>query len=330
MQVLAGDIGGTHSRLALVEIENGRAKISHRQTFDSGQFEDLPSMVGPFLDELARPPDRASLAVAGPIVRGSVRLTNLGWTIDVGRIGSQIGIDSTCVLNDFHAVAHGVPHLDSDHLATVRPGEPVEDGPIAVLGAGTGLGVSFLHHDGTRYRVIGSEGGHLDFAPRDEIQSELSRFLRARYRDESGGHVSYERVLSGPGLVAIYDFLVRSGRADDDPEVRQAISDGDAPATIARRAAAGAGAAAVVTLNVFADVYGAMAGNLALLVQASGGVYLSGGIAQQNMWALRTGRFEAAFIDKGRLSKSLSAIPVYLIRRDDVGLLGAAFAAAEP
>ena len=327
MQVLAADIGGTHARLAVVEIEDGRAVVTQRQTYRSNRFKDVLSILQPFLDQLARRPERAALAVAGPVIAGTARLTNLHWSINEALISRAIGIERTRVLNDFHALAHGVPHLGPSDFETLRRGRAEEAAPIAVLGAGTGLGVSFLIHDGTGYRVIPSEGGHMDFGPRDDKQTELFRFLRDRFRSVSGGHVSYERVLSGAGLVALYDFLTRSARADDDPETRLAMDREDGAAVISRRAMSREDAAAVAVLELFTEIYGAMAGCLALLIQARGGVYLSGGIARQNLWALRGGRFEAAFIDKGRLSKALDSVPVRVITNDEAGILGAAYAA---
>ena len=329
MRVLAADIGGTNARLALVEIEDGRARVLRRNTTDSRRFDGFAAMVGPFLEELERRPDRASIAIAGPVLDGSVRPPNLDWTIEVGSVGSEIGIEPALVLNDFDAVASAVPHLGPEDLEVVLEGDPDAEGAIAVLGAGTGLGVSFLGWDGTRHRIVGSEGGHVDFAPRNETEEGLLRFLRDRYGDVSRGHVSYERVLSGPGLEAIYDFLVGSNRFPDDPGVRAAMEDRDPAAVIAERARAGDHPAATAAVELLFDVYGAMAGSLALLVQAQGGVYLAGGIAQQNAWALRTGRFAAAFLAKGRMRGFMERIPVRLIMRDDVGLLGAAYAARD-
>ena len=330
MRVLAGDIGGTNARLAIVELGDGQAEIRRASTFKSDQLGDLVTIVRRFLEDSPTRPERASLAAACPIVGGICHPPNLAWEIDVGRLGAQIGIEDARVLNDFDAVGHAIPHLGPEDVVTIRTGDPVPLGPIAVIGAGTGLGAVFLVHDGARYRVVSSEGGHMDWGPRGELQLALLRFLSERHREESGGHVSCERVLSGEGLVAVYEFLVETRRAQDNSETHRAMAMGDPAAAISRCAAEGKDPGAAAALNLFIEMYGATAGNLALMVQARGGVYLAGGIARRNLPAFRNGAFTTAFSDKGRMSNYLDPIPVHVITRRDVGVLGAAYAALEP
>ena len=283
MRVLAGDIGDTNARLAIVELGDGRPEIRRASTFKSEQFDDLLTLVRRSIGYSPTRPERASLAVACPIVDGICRPPNLAWEIDVGRLGAQIGIEDARVLNDFEAVGHAIAHLGPDAVVTIRTGDPVALGPIAVTGAGTGLGAAVLVHDGARYRVVSSEGGHVDWGPRGELQVALLRFLSERHREESGGHVSYERVLSGEGFAAVYEFLVETHRAQENPETRRAMAKGEPAAVISRRGARGKDPGAAAALNLFVEMYGAAAGNLALLVQARGGVYLAGGIACRNL-----------------------------------------------
>ncbi len=331
MKLLAGDIGGTNARLAIVDLEGGRAEVSNLHVFPSGE-RDLVEIVREFLDGLPERPSRASLAVACPIVDGKCRPTNLPWEIDLARFAEQIEVSEARVLNDFDAVGHAIPHLGPDDCRAIVEGEPVPGTPIAALGAGTGLGVAILIPEvggsgSGRYRVVSSEGGHADFAPRDEEQWALRGFLAERYREESGGHVSRERVLSGRGIVALYEFLTAGGRAD--PRTRAAMAREDPAAAISRRALAGEDRAARRALEIFVEVYGAVAGDLALVAQSRGGVYVAGGIARHLLPVLAEGRFQEAFLAKGRAARLLGSVPVRVITDPLAGLVGAAWAAVE-
>ena len=329
MALLVGDIGGTNARLALAEPGPDRLEFPVARTYASSQFESLPALVRHFLDEVGGTPERAGLAVACPIIGGRCRPPNLGWTIDVETLGRDIGIPRTRLLNDFDAVGLAIPHLGAGDVTTVRSGVAEPRAPIAALGAGTGLGIVFLHHVGSRYRVTGSEGGHTDFAPRNETQVELWEFLRDRHAGVSRGHVSRERVLSGAGILAIYDFLVGSGRAPEHPETRRLLAGQEPARVLSRLARAREDPAAVAVFDLFFEILGALAGDLALLGQARGGVFVAGGIAMENRGLLERSRFVEAFEAKGRLADYLAAIPVRLIAREDVGLLGAAHAALD-
>jgi len=329
VRLLVGDIGGTNARLALAESAGEEFRFRLARTYASSRFDSLPELVRHFLGDVSETADRAALAVACPVISGRCRPPNLGWTIDVDTLGQDIGIPDTRLLNDFDAVGRAIPHLSAADVATIRSGTPEPGAPMAALGAGTGLGVVFLHRVSGRYRVIGSEGGHVDFAPRNETQMALWEFLRERHAAVSHGHVSCERVLSGAGILAIHDFLVRSGRVPEHPETRRLLAGQEPARVLSRLARERADPAAVAVFDLFFEVLGALAGDLALLAQARGGVYVAGGIAMENRVLLERSRFVEAFEAKGRLADYLARIPVHLIVREDVGLLGAAWAARD-
>lgn len=322
--VLAGDIGGTHARLALVDVADGRARVVHSRVVDSHSVTGLAMLVDDFRE--AAPLDgvtRACFAIAGALVDGVWQTPNLPWEIRSATAGAEIGIPGTTVVNDFEAVGHALPLLTGPDLSTLQAGVPVPHGTMALLGAGTGLGMAFVHWDGARYRVSASEGGHADFAPRTPVECDLLAFLRARH-----GRVSTERILSGRGLAALYDFMVQRGEHAELPGTRAAMERDDPAAVVTTRALAADDPLCVAALDLFLTVFGAAAGNLALTVLATGGVYLGGGIAPRLDRALREGSFLRAFTTKGRLSSLLTRTPVHLILRPEAGLIGAAAIAA--
>lgn len=321
MKVLAGDIGGTNTRLALVEIDDTGDQILHQRTYDSRQYTGLATVVVKFLRELPARPGRACFGVAGPIEDSVSRLPNLGWIIEEPALAAEIGIPQTKLINDFSAVGHAIPFLRPADLAGLQPGRTRRHEPIAVIGAGTGLGQGFLMYTGNGYRVCVSEGGHADFAARNELECELRAYLHDRY-----GHVSCERVISGAGLVNIYRFLVHAGFAQEQPAVHAAMAKHDPAAVIAEHGLDNSDVLCVKALDLFASAYGAQAGNLALTVRA-GAVYLAGGIAPKIIAKLKDGVFIRAFCDKGRFATMMSRIPVYTILNSQAGLIGAAAAA---
>jgi len=303
--VLAADIGGTASRLALLELDAGLPRIIARLSAPSRRVSSLGALAREFLAG-KHPAARACLAVAGPVAGGRVKTTNLPWIVDARVLATEIGVPETILINDFAAIGESLPFLTSDDLVVLQAGVRDPTGPIALIGAGTGLGQGFLFHDGVRYRVRDSEGGHATFASRTERERRLYVFLESRV-----GPVSWERILSGSGLVAVYEHLSGTSSAEE-------------PAAISARGLAGTDPVAVEALDLFAAVYGAQAGNLALTVLATGGVYLAGGIAPKLIAKLRDGTFMEAFRSKGELEPFLARVPVHVIVNPDAALFGAA------
>ena len=321
MKVLAGDIGGTNARLAIVELGSG-ARIIAEQTLASRAVQSPAAMIADFLAKQPSLPARACLGIAGPVVDGVVSGTNLPWVLEAHELGRALGIPALRLLNDFQAAAHALPLLGSEDLLMLQEGVRAPQGAIALIGAGTGLGEGFLVRTGDRYSVQASEGGHSSFTPTDQRGWDLFQHLAAKF-----GHVSWERVLSGPGLVTIFEFLAEGRRWGGSGHIREAMAQGDAAAVISRLALDGADPVAVEALDLFVDAYGAQAGNLALTVLATGGVYIAGGIARQIAPKLADGSFLRAFRRKGRMTALLERLPVQVILNPDVGLLGAAAAA---
>lgn len=320
--VLAGDVGATRSRFAVVRVGEQGAEIGRREVYASADFGGLSEVVGRYLTVLESPPDRAALGVAAPVRGGHARFANLGWEIDRDELASRTGLDDVQLLNDFEALCHALPLLGDAAVTTILEGRPDPGGTVAVLGAGTGLGHAFATREDGEYSVHSSEAGHVDFGPRDRTQDALLRWLRERH-----GRGSYERVLSGPGLVDVYRFLVRTGRADEEPATRHRLESEEAPAVVSGLALSGSDPACERALEIFVGAYGAQAGNFALAVQASGGVYLGGGIAPEILPALGGDRFRRGFLEKGKMAPLVEEIPVRVITDPDAGLIGAASAA---
>ncbi len=300
MRIIAGDIGGTKTLLRCIDED----KIAVEQRFESGSYKTFDELLTEFFLRCDKPVDAACFAVAGPVLENLAEVTNLKWAIDAVELAEIFGIRQISLINDFYAIALGVPLLGpsdrlSLHEGTHRPREP-----IAILGAGTGLGEANVIWSGDQWNVVPSEGGHADFAPQDELQTKLFLSLLERY-----GHVSWERVCSGMGLVNIFTFL--GGAKDADPAHVAALADAGDPI-------------AVKTFNTFVDIYGAEAGNMALRILARGGVYLAGGVAAKNRKFFTDGRFVDAFLRKGRFTEMLREMPIDLIIDEKVGLRGAA------
>jgi glucokinase len=321
--VLAGDVGGTKTALALFEAtERGLVPV-REATLASRDSDSLETVIERFLGGAPRPRvDVACVGVAGPVVDGRSVATNLPWVIDERRLAAAIPAPRVRLLNDLEAAAHGVLGLADDEMATLQLGVP-RQGHMALIAAGTGLGEAMIVHDGARRIVIASEGGHADFAPRDDLEEGLLRFLRKEF-----GRVSYERILSGPGLVNVYRFLRDTGREPEAPAVAERMRANDPGAVVTEAALAGRDPLCVKALDIFVSVYGAEAGNLALKALAVGGVVVGGGIAPRIVPSLVQGRFLAAFRDKGRLASLMEAMPVRVALNPRAPLLGAARVAA--
>ena len=316
--ILAGDIGGTNTRLALF---NGDSREPHcLETYPSADHDSLEELVRVFLSRHPVEVSHACFGVAGPVRDGRIAGVNLAWPVDCSRVAASLGLPSVGLINDLEANAYGIAALGPDDVVCLNEGAPDAAGNRAVISAGTGLGEAGLYWDGTRHHPFAAEGGHTDFGPRSELQLGLLRFLAAEH-----DHVSYERVCSGMGLVNVYRYLVHSGSLLEPEWYRSAP---DRAAAISQAALDGRDDVAAKALDLMISIYGAEAGNLALKVMATGGVYLGGGIAPKILPRLQDGAFMRAFTDKGRLSSILENIPVRVILNDKTALLGAAICAA--
>jgi glucokinase len=322
--ILAGDIGGTKTHLALFSLEGEKLQPKLKKTFPSKQYPGLEPVVEEFLAGNKLSIGRTAFGIAGPIVEGKVKPPNLPWVIDAAKIANLFDVGSVALLNDLEAGAYGISTLEADELFNLNEGVSGRRGNRVLIAAGTGLGEAILYDDGRQYHPVASEGGHGDFAPRDETEIDLLRYLIKKF-----GHVSYERVVSGPGIANIYAFLRDSRRLDEPGWLKEKIAAAkDVSAVISQEALAVSSAIAVQTLDLFVSVYGAEAGNLALRGKATGGVYVGGGIAPKLLAKLEDGTFVRAFVDKGRYRELLSSIPVRVILNDQAALQGAAFYAA--
>ncbi|MFA7243222.1 MAG: glucokinase [Sulfuricellaceae bacterium] len=322
--VLAGDIGGTKTwlRLSTSCASNGDA-VLREQRYDSAAFSGLEPMLVDFL--AGAQPVSACFGVAGPVQGRIAKITNLPWRIEADAIAAQFALPAVALINDFQAVAYGIEALAASDLLTLQAGQAQKHGPRAVIGAGTGLGEGYLVWRDGGYQALPSEGSHADFAPADELQAELWRYLAQRH-----GHVSWERVVSGPGLAAIYEFLRRRGKLTESSALASAMRDGDPSAAISEHALQHHDALALAALELFVAAYGAEAGNLALKILATGGVFVAGGIAPKIADLLKTGGFLRAFLAKGRFAGLLATLPVHVVLNPQVGLLGAEVVAKMP
>jgi glucokinase len=321
--ILAGDVGGTSTRLGFFEAAGGRLRPVLEQTYRSREHAGLEEIVRAFLAAGDRRPAHASFGIAGPVRQGVVRTPNLPWVVDAARLAAGLGLAEVTLLNDLEANAYGVWELEPADCAVLNAGTPGAKGNAAIIAAGTGLGEAGFYWDGRQHHPFACEGGHADFAPRTDVEAELFLHLWRKL-----GHVSCERVLSGPGLFVLYEFLRDTGRGKEEPRVRERMRTEDPSAVVSQEALAGSCALCVQALDLFASVYGAEAGNLALKVLATGGVYVGGGIAPKILKKLQTPTFVEAFVSKGRMRALLEAIPVRVILNDKTALLGAARCAA--
>ncbi len=317
--ILAGDIGGTKTALAWVE----DGTIIASRTYPSHQYSSLVDLVREFLAlaPISRP-RAACFGVAGPVVNGAAKTTNLPWTIQADGFGDVLGAAPVRLINDLEAVAHGVGVAGDDAFVTLNPGVPDARGNRAVIAAGTGLGQAGLYWDGRAHHPFASEGGHASFAPRDERDAALLQFLRTEHH-----HVSWERVLSGPGLFNVYRFVRDEGHHEEPAWLAERLATEPGPAVVTECALNGRSLLCQEALGLFVALYGAEAGNLALKTLATGGVFIGGGIAPKILPALTDGVFLRAFTSKGRMRSLLEATPVRIIVSPTIALLGAAHAA---
>jgi glucokinase len=333
--VLAGDIGGTKTILRLLKIEDRgiNRETIHEAKYPSQDYPDLVPMIWEFLANIEhKTPDNACFAIAGPVIDRASNLTNLNWDLDEERLQNELNIAKVSLINDFAAVSYGILGLNATETHTLQTGKKLPRNPIAVLGAGTGLGESFLVPQGDAYQVFATEGGHVDFAPLSELEFQLVEDIKQRLRLD---RVSAERVISGRGIVNIYQFLRDRDPNSENPTIgknirlweEEAVNDRDKtidPAAIISQAAlAGTDALCLQTMQIFVSAYGAEAGNFALKLLPYGGVYLAGGIAAKIIPLLQQDdRFLSAFQAKGRMKGIMQNIPVQIVLNPQVGLLG--------
>jgi len=317
--ILAGDVGGTKTVLALFAERDGTLALQREEVLTSHEFPTLESAIERFLTGgPAGTIDAACLGVAGPVVDGRWEAVNLPWKLDEATLATTVGAKRAKLLNDLEATGHGMLGLPPSSLVSLQTGV-ARRGNMALLAAGTGLGEALIVWDGARHLAVGSEGGHVDFAARTDLEVELLQFLRREF-----GRVSYERVLSGPGILNVYRFLRARSRVPEPDWLRARMAGGDPSAVISESALAERDACCVEALDLFVSIYGAEAGNLALKAFAVGGVFIGGGIGPKIRAKLLDGTFMTAFRDKGRLSPLLATIPVHLALEPRAALLGAA------
>lgn len=321
--LLVADVGGTNARLATFRHTDGRPEKVRERIWPSADLDGLVGVVEEYVSSEDHRPAGACLALAGPVENGTVRFPNLGWEVHRDDLARAAGITSLSILNDFDAIGHGVLLLREDERFTLQAGAPVEGAPVAVVGAGTGLGVAYLDPSTDPPRVHSTEGGHADFAPRDAVEWGLARYLRSKH-----GRASWERVLSGSGLADVYRYLADSGYAKERASVREEMEENDPAQVVSQHGLAHDDALCERAVELFVSVYGSLAGNVALGVGALGGVFIAGGIAPRLLEVLRAGPFLKSFLERGRLREYVAAIPVSVVLTGDVGLLGAASIAA--
>jgi glucokinase len=321
--ILAGDIGGTNARLAFFDVIDGHFRLVSASVFPSREYAGLDQIVSKFVDTAKVHPHAACFGVAGPVRNGRVEASNLPWIIESQRLADELKLEKAVLINDLEANAWGIAALDPKDVVALNrvKGNPV--GNQAVISAGTGLGEAGMYWDGSKHHIFATEGGHADFAPRNELEIDLFRYLSGRY-----GHVSCERVVSGPGLVNVFHFLRDSGRGTEPQWLTDEMAHADPAATISRAALEGRCGLCEQALDLFVSVFAAEAGNLALKVMATGGVYLGGGIAPKMLAKLSGPLFMQAFAGKGRMQPLLEAMPVKVITNDQTALMGAARCAA--
>lgn len=326
MLVLSGDIGGTNTRLQLTKFGKGKKfEILTRESYPSGKYRSINEIMEKFFKESkidASQIDSLCFAVAGPIADGKVKFTNLPWFIDAARLKKDFGIEKLSLINDFEAIGYGISTLTKDSVCTLQAGKPHPQGPVSLIGAGTGLGIALVHNVNDSHIVTATEGGHVDFSPNDQSQVELLAYLRKKHH-----RVSAERVVSGLGIVNIYKYCRNFPlfNQQEDPELHFLFHNSSDPAAEIMRYATELGdPMSLRAIDIFIKCYGAISGNLALTTLPYGGLYVVGGIAPKILPLLKDGRFIGSFSDKGRMTQLLKDIPVFVVLDTNIGLQGAA------
>lgn len=324
--VLAGDVGGTKTNLALYEITKDTLELKVQSQYSSKIFSSLSEIISVFQEENSLATiEMACFGIAGPVLDGRCKTTNLPWDIQTSELQEHLGIGKVSIINDLEATAYGMLYLDEDEFVDLNPSAKPVSGNRAVIAAGTGLGEAILYYDSNKYHPIGSEGGHTDFAPLTEHQDELLQWMRKRYPE----HVSYERILSGPGVYTLYEFLLESGYAQQPLAMLNIKDTEDKSAMISKCALNDKDSLCMKTLELFCEVYAAEAGNLALKCVSIGGVYIGGGIAPKILPMLQEKSFMNTFVRKGRFEEMLKAMQVRVSLNQDTALFGAAHFAVD-
>ncbi len=319
--ILAGEIGATNTRLAAFETEGNRLQLVVEKIYASQSRAGLPEILTEFIRTEGIPVDSACFGVAGPVRGGRCKISNLAWTLDAKELATQLKLSSVGLLNDLEAYAYGIDALGDSEFVTLNEGSEEAEGNRAVVSARTGLGVAGMYWDGRRHRPFACEGGHTDFAPRNDLESKLLSYLKTR----DGGRISYERIVSGPGIKNIYDFLRDSRTAEEPDWLKKEISEApDPPAAISRLALESKAPICEQALSIFVSVYGAQTGNCALTFMSTGGIFIGGSIAAKILPKMKEPIFMEAFLDKGRMAHLLKDMPVKIVLNDDAGILGAA------
>ncbi|HEX4439928.1 MAG TPA: glucokinase [Thermoanaerobaculia bacterium] len=324
MRVLAGDIGGTKTAIATVDIDRDDCRVRRLVRYPSADYPGLEEIVAEFLAGEKTRPRAAGFGVAGPVREGVAKVTKLPWRLDVRTLSRRARIPRVALVNDFQAAAAGIHYLRSRQLATLVPGRGERGATVAILGAGTGLGQAGIVRRGGRAVVVASEGGHVDFGPRSAAEDGLVDFLRRRF-----GRATRDRILSGGGLALIYEYLKSTRAARENAAVAAAFRSEDHAAVISRFALARSDRLCRLALDMFVSIYGSEAGNIALQYRATGGVYVGGGIAPRVLPALKTERFRRAFGEKAPMEDLLAQIPVRAVIDWRLGLFGAAASVIE-
>jgi len=316
--ILAGDIGATRTRLAAFDTEGNRLRCVVEKTYKSQEHDGLAGILSQFIKEEGIPVHSACFGVAGPVRGGRSRISNLPWTIDSRELSKQLKLTSVGLLNDLEAYAYGIDALESKDFISLSEGAEDAEGNRAVISARTGLGVAGMYWDGFRHHPFACEGGHADFAPRDDLQMQLLAHLQKKF-------VSCERILSGPGIKNIYEFLRDTQKADEPQWLRdQMAAAKDQPALISHLALEGKAEICDRTLSIFVSVFGAETGNCALHFMSTGGIFIGGSIAAKIVAKMKDPAFMRSFLDKGRMEAVLKDMPVRIVLNDDCGIIGAA------
>ena len=318
--ILAGEIGATRTRLAAFDTEGNKLQCVVEKTYLSQEHGGLAELITGFIKTEGIPVHSACFGVAGPVTAGRSKISNLPWTIDRRELASQLKLDSVGLINDLEAYAYGIDALESKDFITLSEGAEDAEGNRAVISARTGLGVAGMYWDGFRHHPFACEGGHADFAPRNKLDMELLTYLQGKH-----GRVSSERILSGPGIKNIYDFLRDTKKVEEPPDLREQMSQSpDPPALISKLAAEGKSAICDQTMSLFVTIYGAETGNCALHFMSTGGIFIGGSIAAKNINKMKDPAFMKSFLDKGRMTPLLKQMPVKIVLNDDSGIIGAA------